>query len=216
MLLAIGPAILALALGTAHKKLLSVPKFITHPSGIQVQTWEPPGPDQTNSELIGEIRLGPRLFAAASLIVTILVHGAAAVSIGLAMSIGIKRSRKALAACVGLLVLIVIIMPIYLVMIINYPYNYIVSMWNFVMATDSLLHALFSRVDASIGDDPPIGTDLGRRHRPFHSWNLVASDPAVGTALSSACQSTNLLPRSTARKDHSTPNRYSSAIERTR
>ena len=96
LLLAIGPAILAVALGTAYKQVRMVIKTTTLPSGAQTQTWEPPDPTDANSEMIGELRLGPRMLAAGSLIVTILVHGAAAVGIGLALSIGIKRSKRAL------------------------------------------------------------------------------------------------------------------------
>ena len=48
MLLAIGPGILALALGTAHKTLSPVGKLTTLPSGERVQTWEPPDPAQAS------------------------------------------------------------------------------------------------------------------------------------------------------------------------
>jgi ABC-type transport system involved in multi-copper enzyme maturation permease subunit len=151
MLLAIGPGILALALGTAHKKLEPVLKLKTLPSGVQVQTWEPPDPARANDELAGEFRLGPRLISVASLIVTILVHGAAAVGIGLALSIGIKRSRNARAVGAGLLIATVIIMPLYVIILMNQPYSYGILMWNFVMAADTLLQSLFSRIDPGIG-----------------------------------------------------------------
>ena len=170
MVVAIGPAILALALGTAYKQVRPVLKLTTLPSGAQVQTWEPPDPAQAKIELIGEVRLGPRLLSVAALIVTILVHGAAAVSIGLALSIGIKRSTRALSAGVGLLVLLVIIMPIYLVIMLNQSASSRIVMWNFVMAVDALLHALFSRVDPGIGDT--LGSVL--------LWDVVVSVVTAG------------------------------------
>jgi hypothetical protein len=149
--MAIGPGILALALGTAPKKLEPVLKLRTLPSGAQVQTWEPPDPARANDELAGEFRLGPRLITVASLIVTILVHGAAAVGIGLALSIGIKRSRNARAVGAGLLIATVVIMPLYVIILMNQPYFHGILMWNFVMAADTLLHPLFSRVDSGFG-----------------------------------------------------------------
>ena len=152
VLLAIGPAIFALALGTAHKTLRPVGKLTTLPSGAQVQTWEQPDPAQAKIERFGEVRLVPRLLSVASVIATILVHGGAAVAIGLALSIGIKRSRRALAAGVSLLVLIVIVMPFYLIVLMNQPLSQVILLWNFVMAEDTLLRALSSRVDLAIWD----------------------------------------------------------------
>jgi hypothetical protein len=152
MLITIGPAIFALALGTAHKTLLPVAKMTKLASGAQVQTWEQPDPAQANVERIGEVRLGPRLLSVVVLIVTILVHGAAAVAIGLALSIGIKRSRRALAAGIGLIVVVLLVMPIYIVITMNHSVSGGVVLWNFVVAADTLLHALVSRVDHTIGE----------------------------------------------------------------
>jgi ABC-type transport system involved in multi-copper enzyme maturation permease subunit len=152
MLIAIGPAIFALALGTAHKTLLPVGKMTKLPSGAQVQTWEQPDPAQANVERIGEVRLGPRLLSVAAVVVTILVHGAAAVAIGLALSIGIKRSRRALAAGIGLIVVAVVVMPIYVIILMNGSASGGVVLWNFVVAADTLLQALVLRVDHTIGE----------------------------------------------------------------
>ncbi|MGP0065655.1 MAG: ABC transporter permease [Isosphaeraceae bacterium] len=152
LLLAIGPAILALALGTTFKQIRLVLKVTTLPSGAQTQTWEPPDPRDANSELIGELRLVPRLLAVGLLIVTIVVHGGAAVGIGLALSIGIKRTRRALSVGAGMVVLLVVIMPIYLVILMNRSTSNGIVMWNFVMAADTLLQALFSRIDPGLGE----------------------------------------------------------------
>jgi ABC-type transport system involved in multi-copper enzyme maturation permease subunit len=152
ILIAIGPAIFALALGTAHKTLLPVGKMTTLPSGAQVQTWEQPDPAQANVERIGEVRLGPRLLSVAALVVTILVHGAAAVGIGLALSIGIKRSRRALAAGIGLIVVAVLVTPIYVVVLMKNSVSSGVVLWNFVGAAETLLQALVLRVDHTIGE----------------------------------------------------------------
>lgn len=150
MLLAIGPAILVLALGTAHKKLLPVAKETTLANGAQVTTWEPPDPARAKLERSGEVRLGPRLLAASAFVVTILAHGATAVAIGLAMSIGVKRSRRAFAAVVGLIVVTIIIMPIYLLMLLNQSSSSGIFSWNFVIAANELLTALATRLDHSI------------------------------------------------------------------
>jgi len=89
-LLAIGPGLLALALATARE----VPP---PPPGPGVGPWE--------------LSLGYRLFAAALLVATILAHGAATTSVGLALAIWIKRQSRAIAISVGLLVLVAVGWP---------------------------------------------------------------------------------------------------------
>jgi len=91
-LLAIGPGLMALALATAHE----VPS--PAPAG--------PGPGVNQ-----KLTLGYRLFGAAVLVATILAHGAATTSVGLALAIWIKRQSRAIAISVGLSVMVAVGWP---------------------------------------------------------------------------------------------------------
>jgi len=83
-LLAIGPGLMALALATARTGRSPWP-----PGG---------GPPQ--------LSLAYRLFGVALLVATILAHGAATTSVGLALAIWIKRQSRAIAISVALFVLV--------------------------------------------------------------------------------------------------------------
>jgi hypothetical protein len=80
-----------------------------------------------------------------------LVHGAAAVSIGLALATAIKRQTRALAMCMGLAVVLVIGVPLYLVTA-NSVYGMDAGMGNVIVAVDSLLLALATRLSPGIGE----------------------------------------------------------------
>ena len=151
-LLAIGPGILAIALGIAHKTVVPVAKNTTLPSGAQVTTWEEPSPEQMKVERIGEVRLVPRLLAAALLVLTILVHGAAVVSLGLALAIAIEKTRRAIAAGFGLAFMVVVFLPIFLSLVLDTAAPPGVAMWNFVMASHSLLLPLLTRIEPDIAE----------------------------------------------------------------
>jgi ABC-type transport system involved in multi-copper enzyme maturation permease subunit len=144
LLLAIGPGILALALATAHKPIRLVAKTTTLPSGGQTMTWEPADPAEANVEIIGEVRRGTRVWSAAALLMSILAHGGAAVSIGLALAAKIKRPTRFLSAGVGLAVVLIIAIPLYLAWFLSISAE-AAGMWNFVTAANSLLIALFTR-----------------------------------------------------------------------
>jgi ABC-type transport system involved in multi-copper enzyme maturation permease subunit len=150
LLLAIGPAILALALATAHRTILPVTKATTLPSGGQTFTWVEPDPAEANVERIGEVRLAPRLASAALLIVTILAHGAAAVSVGLALALAIERPRRASALGVGLIVAVIVVLPLYISAVTGTDLARRDGMWNFVIAAESLLAPLLTRIEPHI------------------------------------------------------------------
>jgi hypothetical protein len=149
ILLAAGPAILSLALATAHKTILLVGKETTLPSGATTITWEQPDPARANVERIGEVRLGPRLSSAGLLIVTILVHGAAFVSIALALGTAIQGRRSALSAGIGLGIALALGAPLYLEAALR-GYSPDVGLWNVVVAVGSLLLVLVTRVSPNV------------------------------------------------------------------
>jgi hypothetical protein len=149
LLLAIGPALLALALATAHKAPSYVPQFTTNPAGVKVVTSYVLA--RAGTPYFGEVRLGQRLMIAALLIVTVLVHGGAAISVGLGFATTKVWSRRALAAAVGLIVLVVFVLPLCLIMV-NNGRALDAVMLCFVMASDSLLTVLVTRVSFSVAD----------------------------------------------------------------
>ena len=112
LLLAIGPALVALALATAHKPPRYEPQFTKNAAGVQVVTSYVLV--KADVPYAGEVRLGQRLMIAGVLIVTILVHGGAAISVGLGLATVNGGRDVTLAAAVGLTVLVVLVLPIYL------------------------------------------------------------------------------------------------------
>jgi ABC-type transport system involved in multi-copper enzyme maturation permease subunit len=97
--LAIGPGLMAFALATAQEP---------PPTGRRAAL--------TFSE--SEMTLGYRLFGAALVVATILAHGAAATSVGLALAIWIKRQSRAIAISIGLFVLVAVGWP-FLVLVLG-------------------------------------------------------------------------------------------------
>jgi len=93
-LLLIGPGLMALACATAQEP----------PS-------PPVPPGAVRFPIMDVMSLGYRLFAAALVVATILAHGAAATSVGLALAIWIKRPSRAIAISVGLFVLVAVGWP---------------------------------------------------------------------------------------------------------
>jgi ABC-2 family transporter protein len=149
LLLAIGPALLALALATAHKAPQYEPQFTTNSAGAQVVTsYVLLKADIPSSS---EVQLGQRLMIAAVLIVTILCHGGAAISVGLALAIANEWSRRAVVAAVGFALLLTFVLPVYLFVFNNGRALDTIG-WSFVMAADSLLAMLVSRSSLSVGE----------------------------------------------------------------
>jgi ABC-type transport system involved in multi-copper enzyme maturation permease subunit len=136
LLLAIGPALLALALATASTPIRVAPNVTnlpgggkssidTEPTGIAyVATTDASGKvttfrEPTAAELAAVARpvpppqgRGSMLAIAGLAVVTILAHGAAFVSLGAAMGIWIRRRGRAIAASVGLVLFVTVGWPI--------------------------------------------------------------------------------------------------------
>jgi hypothetical protein len=108
LLLAIGPAVLALALATVRKAPIYEPHYTKDSAGNQVVDSYVLA--KTGIASGGDVRPGQRLAISALLIVTILVHGAAAICVGLGLSIATKWSGRVLAIMVGLATVAVFIL----------------------------------------------------------------------------------------------------------
>ncbi len=94
LLLAIGPALLSIAWATAREKPRMVQQATTAAAGAPTITYVEA---DDSSKRIGAVHLGDRLIDVALLIATILAHGAATVSLGLAVATAIERPRLALS-----------------------------------------------------------------------------------------------------------------------
>jgi hypothetical protein len=153
LLLAIGPAFIAPDLATTRKVIPLVSKVTNSPSGTRVVTWEPPDLVTVIAEQSREVRLGHRLAAATLWIGTILAHGAAAVSLGLALGTAIPQPRRAIRASVAVIVMIFVPLPLYSFVnfvIGNPALDPGAASWNFFAAAGSLLAPLFTRTEPYI------------------------------------------------------------------
>ncbi len=148
LLLAIGPAVLAMALSTAPWKPLYQTKTSTNVSGPPVVSYEL---ITEHVPRVGEVGPGHRMMAAGLWVVTILVHGAAAIGVSLALTTVKRWSRRTLAIAAGFAVLVVLVVPLFLDMITN-DNVVTAAMWNFVVASDALLGLLICRLSFSTGD----------------------------------------------------------------
>jgi hypothetical protein len=150
LLLAIGPAVLALALSTATWKPTYHAKSSNPPgSKTPVVTYEL---IKEHIPLADEVNLGERLIGAGLWILTILAHGAAAIGAGLALTTVKAWSRRAVLAAI-VVPLSLLILPLGLFMITDhYDYELITSTWSFVVASNSLLDLLISRRSFSAED----------------------------------------------------------------
>jgi ABC-type transport system involved in multi-copper enzyme maturation permease subunit len=148
LLVAIGPAILAMTLATAPM----APRYEAHQTkdaaGRQARTWTLADP---NVPLIAEVPLRLRLATVFLLVVTILSHGAAGVSAGLALATSIRWTRRAVVAVIGPTVIVAIILPLGVLMMYAH-YDQDNTVWNFVLAADSLLDPLVTRTSFNISD----------------------------------------------------------------
>jgi ABC-type transport system involved in multi-copper enzyme maturation permease subunit len=143
LLLAIGPALVALALATAPMAFRVATKVKPLPGGGSVRIEMNPSGDTyvTTTDASGRmtVRLateeeiaeagpaaptqtrGASLKAAALATVTVLVHGALFVSLGAALGVWIGRRRRAIAASVGLVLLMTVGWPIVYLLIFEDP-----------------------------------------------------------------------------------------------
>jgi len=149
LLLAIGPALLALALATAHKAPHYEPQYTKNPSGVQVVSSYVLA--RADIPYAGEVRFGQRLMIAAVLVVTILIHGGAAISVGLGLTTASVWSRRALATALGIIVVVVFVLPVFLFIVAD-SFTVVTAMWSFVMALASLLVLLVTRTSFSVGE----------------------------------------------------------------
>jgi ABC-type transport system involved in multi-copper enzyme maturation permease subunit len=133
LLLAIGPALIGLAVATAHKPVRVVPKITNLPNGSKEEiSTSPSGTtfvittdasggrrirEATDAEIAarpvqpGRSRAGlltPALLA----VLTVLAHGASVVSLGLAVAIGIRGRGRAIALSVGLFLFVTVGWPL--------------------------------------------------------------------------------------------------------
>ncbi len=135
LLLAIGPALIGLALVTVHRPVRvawtvttladgSRQRIWTNDSGTTyVQTTDPSGGNQIRKATDAEFAAGPfepdasraDLRTTAFLaVLTVLAHGAWVVSLGLALGIGFRRRSRAIAASVGVFLFVSVGLPLLL------------------------------------------------------------------------------------------------------
>ena len=98
----------------------------------------------------GELRAGERLLIAALLIVTILAHGAAAISAGVASSTIRSWSRSAIAAAVGVALIVALILPVWMYLLYDI-HGLATGTWSFVSASTALLSLLATRESWNFG-----------------------------------------------------------------
>ena len=97
-----------MALATARKAPVYEPHYTTDSAGNHaIDSYVLA---KTNTASGGDVQLGQRLVISALLLVTILVHGAAAFSVGLGLSVATKWSGRVLAIMVGLATVVVFIL----------------------------------------------------------------------------------------------------------
>ena len=150
LLLAIGPAMLATALATTHEPVRFVAKTTMNPSGRQEVTYvraEEPGSSGW------KVNLGHRLITAALLILTILVHGAGAVGIGLAHAVARGWSRRALGVGLGFILLVTLLLLFHLRIFDGGRDRALdIAGWSFLASTELLLEPLVTRGSFLIRD----------------------------------------------------------------
>jgi hypothetical protein len=109
LLLALGPGLIAFALATARSvepgEVISTRKLVPPPG----QSARP-----LNSEAMNAVvpPLGDRLRAAAMIVLSILVYGAAVTSAGLALAVWVKRRSWAVGSSIGLFALVAVVWPL--------------------------------------------------------------------------------------------------------
>ncbi len=141
LLLAIGPVILALALATAPRAPRYEPQFTKIAPRGSVTTYVLA---RTDLPYAGEVRLGQRLMLTVVLLATILAHGGAAVSVGLALATVRKWSRRLVTSVVVIAVLVALVVPVCVYRLNGWrPLD--AAGGSFAMDMSSLLDALVSR-----------------------------------------------------------------------
>src|SRR5581483_3135032 len=94
---------------TTFEPVRFVRKTTTDASGTQVTTFVPA---EEPADAAWKVRLGHRLLAAALFVLTILVHGAGAVGMGLALAVARGWPRRLLGIGLGFLLLVAVVLPL--------------------------------------------------------------------------------------------------------
>ena len=145
LLLAIGPAVLAFALATAHVAPRYDSQVTKDARGAAVVSYVL----RSNLPYTGEVLHGHRLMLAGLLLATILAHGAAAVSVGLGLATVRGWSRRAIAWVVAIAVLAALVLPLVLFVLNgNRPLD--TAGGSFAMALSSILAALVTRTSVEL------------------------------------------------------------------
>ena len=148
-LLAIGPAIFAISLAATPRAPGYLPRNTSHASGFRVVSFVLEDPDTPR---IAELHLKPRLLGAGLLFVTILIHGAAGIAAGLALSTSMRWTRRPVASVIGLTLVVVFIAPYAWSMATHGRPPDTIAMWSVVLASDSLLDLLVTRASFHLSD----------------------------------------------------------------
>ena len=117
LLLAIGPTLLAIALATARKAPHYEAQVTTDSAGKEVVTSYILA--RSDIPYDGEVRLGQRLMSSGVLLMTILVHGGAAISVGLALTTASPWLRRAMVTAVGFSILGILAMRSLLALLVS-------------------------------------------------------------------------------------------------
>ena len=147
LILAIGPAVLALALATAHRTQHYDVQVTKNAQGVNVVTYVL----RIISPYPGEVKLGRRLMLAALFLATILAHGGAAVSVGLGLATVSEWSRRAIVGVVTAAVLAALVLPVCF-FVLNGGRPLDAAGGSFAMAMSSVLAALVTRTSYNLDE----------------------------------------------------------------
>ncbi len=167
LLLATGPALFASALATTHWTWHYRPQITKNSSGSDVISAFTLV--KTHVPYAGELPLVPRLKAAAVFIATILSHGGAAVSLGLALATISKWSRRSIKLTVSITALAALVLPVHL-LFLDYGHPVAYAGWSFAIAIYSLLTALVTRTSFSLDETVVL----------VAAWDLAIALLAIG------------------------------------
>ena len=103
------------------------------------------------------------------MIATILIHGGAAVSVGLALAIVTKWSRRTIIATVAIAALSALVLPVHL-LFLDRGHPVVYAGWSFAIAVCSLLTALVTRSSFSLDETVVLVT----------AWDFVDCALAIG------------------------------------
>jgi ABC-type transport system involved in multi-copper enzyme maturation permease subunit len=141
-----GPALVAISLSTSKRPTRYNPQFAVDARKSQIITGYTR--DDSDVPYAGEVKIDERLRVAAMLVVTILVHGGLAISIGRAAGLIEQLSKRTLAMGIAVIVASVLIISFSITIISGGAAPDSVN-WSFVSASSALLSILVSRTSFS-------------------------------------------------------------------